>query len=264
MAEALPQVESCAVPTTKPVHYLFLEPRWSDDQSIPDMLSEWPTAIKKYFPDPKEAPFTVVEGFLGKVDNKILECECMVSPANSFGIMDGGYDMALTNNFRGPENNKWKLTNIVQDHLRDEWHGYLPPGCCTIVSLPPDLAGDKNPWKAHCMAVLPTMRVPSNVQWNKDLVYNCMWSLQVAIDSWNRTHPENQRINRVLTTGLGTGTGGVHPTVAAEQMVLAVKHFMGPPVDHPRWGDAIYGLDDEIEATYAEEKKKKESKGWWR
>jgi hypothetical protein len=163
------------------------------------------------------------------------------------------YDMALTNAFRGPENDKWKLTNVVQNYLRDEWHGYLPPGSCIIVPLPPDLAGDKNRWKAHCMAVLPTMRVPSNVQWNKDLVYNCMWSLQVAIENWNRTHPEGQgRINRVLTTGLGTGTGGVRPTVCAEQMVLAVKHFMNPPIDHPRWGDEVYGLDNEVEDTYEE------------
>jgi O-acetyl-ADP-ribose deacetylase (regulator of RNase III) len=144
----------------------------------------------------------------------------------------------------------WRLSNIVQDYIRDEWHGYIPPGSCIIVPLPPDLAGDNNPWKAHCIAVLPTMRTPSDVRWHKDLAYNCMWSLQVAIENWNRTHPEGQgKIKRVVTTGLGTGTGGVRPKVAAEQMVLAVKHFLNPMLDYPRWPD-VNGIGDEIEATY--------------
>jgi hypothetical protein len=77
-------------PAQKPVHYLFLEPRWSDDNSMLDVVTEWPKAIAKYFPKPSTPPFTVVEGLLGEVDDKLLECECMVSPANSFGIMDGG------------------------------------------------------------------------------------------------------------------------------------------------------------------------------
>jgi hypothetical protein len=79
-----------------------------------------------------------------------------------------------------------------------------------------------------------------------------MWSLQVAIENWNYTRPEGQgRINKVLTTGLGTGAGRIRPTVAAEQMVLAVKHFSNPPLEYPRW-NSVYGIRDEIKATYAE------------
>ncbi|PVF95265.1 macro domain-like protein [Serendipita vermifera] len=235
-----------------PVHFLLLQlKRRLLYESVATLLSEWPKAIAKYFVNTPNPPFTVVEGRLGEVDEKILECECMVSPANSFGIMDGGYDLALSNSFRGPENDGWKLTNIVQNYIRDKSHGYLPPGSCIIVPLPPDLAGDNNPWKAHCIAVLATMRTPSDVRWHKDLVYNSMWSLQVAIENWNRAHAEGEgKIKRVVITGLGTGTGGVMPKVAAEQMALAVKHFLNPPLDQPRW-ESVQGLADEIEATYA-------------
>jgi hypothetical protein len=73
------------------VHFLLIEiKRRLLDESVPTLLSEWPKAIAKYFPDTKQPPFTIIEGRLGEVDEKLLECECMVSPANSFGIMDGG------------------------------------------------------------------------------------------------------------------------------------------------------------------------------
>jgi hypothetical protein len=86
MAEQSP-IESSS---ETPVHYLFLEPRWPNFSNSPDMVSEWPKAITKYFPDTERPPFTIIEGALGQVDDKLLECDCMVSPANSFGIMDGG------------------------------------------------------------------------------------------------------------------------------------------------------------------------------
>ena len=95
------------------------------------------------------------------------------------------------------------------------------------------------------MAVIPTMRVPDNVAWHKDLVYNCMWSLLCEIAKWNRNRTPNQEpIRTVLTTGLGTGTGGVNYNQCARQMVLAVKHYQDPPPVHPRWKDVeLYALD---------------------
>jgi hypothetical protein len=62
------------------------------------------------------------------------------------------------------------------------------------------------------MAVIPTMRVPDNVSWHKDLVYNCMWSLLCEIVKWNR-NPNQEPIRTVLSTGLGTGTGYVHGSI---------------------------------------------------
>ena len=40
------------------------------------------------------------------------DVECVVSPANSFGIMDGGYDLAIS------EWLEWKQQDLVQDYIK--------------------------------------------------------------------------------------------------------------------------------------------------
>ena len=122
----------------------------------------------------------------------------------------------------------------MQKALREQWLGYAPPGSCTLVPLADDMAGTNNPWGARVMAVIPTMRVPADVSWNQDLVYNCMWSLLCEIVKWNR-NPNQDPIRTVLSPGLGTGTGEVDHNQCARQMVLAAKHFQEPLPVHPRW-----------------------------
>ena len=43
--------------------------------------------------------------------------DCVVSPGNSFGIMDGGYDMAITSWFGE------QLQNRVQQYILDNFYG---------------------------------------------------------------------------------------------------------------------------------------------
>jgi len=107
------------------------------------------------------------------------------------------------------------------------------------------MAGTNNPWGVGIMAIIPTMRVPDDVSWHKDLVYNCTWSLLCEIVKWN-SNPNHHPIRTVLSTGLGTGTGGVDYDQCARQMVLAVKHFQNPLPAYPRWEDVeSYGQDVE-------------------
>ena len=122
----------------------------------------------------------------------------------------------------------------MQNVLREQWLGYAPPGSCTLVPLADDMAGTNNPWGARVMAVVPTMRVPADVSWNQDLVYNCMWSLLCEIVKWNK-NPNQDPIHTVLSTGLATGTGEVDHNQCARQMVLAAKHFQERLPVHPRW-----------------------------
>ena len=35
-------------------------------------------------------PISVLEGRLDEIEAEKLRCDCIVSPANAFGIMDGG------------------------------------------------------------------------------------------------------------------------------------------------------------------------------
>lgn len=140
----------------------------------------------------------------------------------------------------GKSRDPMRLTRHVQGLLHTRWGGYAPPTSCTLIPLPSDVCGrDKNPWSASVLAVVPTMRVPENVSWHKDLVYNSMWSLLAEISLWNRAKSDSERIKRVLMTGLGTGVGKVDKQVCADQMILAVKHWVETLPEEVDWSDVM-------------------------
>jgi O-acetyl-ADP-ribose deacetylase (regulator of RNase III) len=58
---------------------------------------------------------------------QVLEYDCLVSAANSFGLMDGGVDLAITNYF-GPS-----LQRRVQQFILDHYNGEQPVGSSFIV-----------------------------------------------------------------------------------------------------------------------------------
>jgi O-acetyl-ADP-ribose deacetylase (regulator of RNase III) len=114
------------------------------------------------------------------------------------------------------------LTRLVQAAIRDRYYGFAPPGSCILV---PGLS--PNDYSCKVMAVCPTMRYPEELKWHKDIVYNTMWSLLVQLEIWNeKVDNEEEKIKKVLMTGLGTGVGKVPPVICARQMALAVKHFL--------------------------------------
>ncbi|KAH7882506.1 hypothetical protein F5I97DRAFT_1931046 [Phlebopus sp. FC_14] len=249
-----------------PSHGAKVKPRPPREEGTSAALSlcdAWRRAIEQHFPNAGESPFTVLEGMLQEIDPERLRCDCVVSPANSFGIMDGGVDFVLSRSLRKKKDNFWSLTNHCQSYIQDIWHGYAPPGSCTIVPLPQDVAGPgSNPWNARCLAISPTMRMPEDVSWHQDLVYNAMWTLLVEIERWNRGvataslsaaddvgRPRCEGIIRtVLMTGLGTGQGGIGVERCAQQMVLAVKHFEAPLLGTVRFGQSS-GSANELTAT---------------
>ncbi|KAI0349481.1 macro domain-like protein [Trametes cingulata] len=158
--------------------------------------------------------------------------------------------MALSTAFK-VDGDTWALTNHVQDALRERHRGYLPPGSCELVPLSSALTAS-NALECTVLAVLPTMRVPEDVSWHVDLVYECTWSLLSALWRWNCVpggRPAGAgRVERVLMTGLGTGTGGVGYERCARQMVLAALNFARGWGERPRWDD-VEGRVEEIGRT---------------
>ncbi|KAI0372219.1 macro domain-like protein [Pilatotrama ljubarskyi] len=156
--------------------------------------------------------------------------------------------MALSTAFN-VDGDTWALTNHVQDALRERHRGYLPPGSCELVPLSPALTAS-NALECTVLAVVPTMRVPEDVSWNVDLVYECTWNLLSALWRWNRgERPEGaQRVERVLMTGLGTGWGRIGYERCARQMVLAALNFARGWGERPRWDD-VEGRVEEIART---------------
>jgi len=140
------------------------------------------------------------------------EFDCMVSAANSFGLMDGGVDAAIIR-FFGAE-----LTSRVQQRILDEYMGEQSVGTSMIV----ETGHPKHPFIAHT----PTMRIPMEIA-HTDNVYLAMWAMLLAVRQQNQ-HSE-RRINIVACPGLGTATGRVPFPEAARQMSLAYRNFLYPP-----------------------------------
>jgi len=140
------------------------------------------------------------------------EFDCMVSAANSFGLMDGGVDAAITRYF-GDD-----LMFRVQKRIIAEFFGEQPVGTSMIV----ETNHPKHPYVAHT----PTMRVPLEIA-HTDHVYLAMWALLREVHRHNQT--AERKINIIACPGLGTGTGHVPYREAARQMALAYRNFLSPP-----------------------------------
>ena len=142
----------------------------------------------------------------------VPEFDCMVSPANSFGLMDGGIDAAITRFFGD------HLPARVQQEILDRFLGEQPVGTSLIVPT-----GDPaHPYLAHT----PTMRVPMTIACT-DTVYLAMWAALLALRQHNRENP--RPIRHLLCPGLGTGVGEMPYPEAARQMATAYRHFCHPP-----------------------------------
>ncbi|RDX41095.1 macro domain-like protein [Lentinus brumalis] len=206
--------------------------------TLPSLCAAWRLALAD-LPETVSSRFTVKEAQLDPAGlaQEFGTFECLVSPANSFGIMDGGYDMALSVAFT-VDKDIWALTNAVQDVLQRKHRGYLPPASCTLVPLTPELTAS-NPLGCTVLAVVPTMRAPENVSWHLDLVHDSMWNLLTALWRWNEgERPEGaEPIIKVLMTGLATGYGEMSFEKCAKQMFLAARNFARGWGDHPRWND---------------------------
>lgn len=133
--------------------------------------------------------------------------DCIVSPANSFGLMDGGIDLAITNLFG------IKLMDRVQEYIINNYEGEQPIGTSFII----ETLNSEHPYLAHT----PTMRVPMIIR-NTDFVYLAMKAMLSVVY-------QNKNIKSVVCSGLGTATGGVPFDVASRQMALAYKNFLNPP-----------------------------------
>lgn len=149
---------------------------------------------------------------IGEPFEWISTFDCLVSPANSFGMMDGGMDAAITRFFG------LSLERRVQQRIIEDYLGEQPVGTSFII----ETKHPKHPFLAHT----PTMRVPMSIN-GTDVPYSAMWAMLLAIRQHNRTNL--QKIGSVVCPGLGTGIGGIPYSEAARQMAVAYDHYLYPP-----------------------------------
>lgn len=126
--------------------------------------------------------------------------DAIVSPANSFGIMDGGYDEAIRRYYA----NQFSINiiPIVQDEIANEYMGEQPIGTSLLVG-----SGGFAPDLIHT----PTMRYPQELQ-DIETIRMCMrTALMCAMKN---------EFKHIVIPAFGAGIGNVTPSVVAKYMFI--------------------------------------------
>lgn len=131
--------------------------------------------------------------------------QCIVSPANSYGIMDGGYDAAITDYFGV------KLMHNVQKYILENYFGEQPVGSSFIIDIP---------GTSQKLIHTPTMRIPSRIK-DPHIVYQCTrTTLMTAIQN---------NVESIVIPAFGAATGKVSRIAVAELMKSAYDQIKNPP-----------------------------------
>lgn len=147
----------------------------------------------------------VCDDFENFMDNN--KVECVVSPANAYGLMDGGYDLAISEWFG------WELEKKVQQYIIDHFYGEQPVGTSIIIDT------DKNGIK---LIHTPSMRYPDRIR-DPLVVYQCMRTCLI-------TAMQND-IKSIVIPAFGGCTGQVAPRVIAEMMKRAYDQLSAVPTE---------------------------------
>jgi O-acetyl-ADP-ribose deacetylase (regulator of RNase III) len=148
------------------------------------------------------------------VEGDILEggCDAVVSPANSFGFMDGGIDLAYRRYFG------LDLQSRVQAKIRSEFHGELPVGQAIVV--PTDHK------TVPYLVLAPTMRIPDKIGDTVN-VYLAFRAALLAVLTHN--NGSTTSIKSLRAPALGTGIGSMPLGRAAHQMHAAYVSVFEDP-----------------------------------
>ena len=144
------------------------------------------------------------------------EADAIVSPANSFGFMDGGIDMIYSKHFG------WGVQERLQEMIRSSRRKELLIGDWRTVET-----GNA---RIPNLISAPTMRVPTDIRGTVN-VYLAMKAVLMACAEVG--------FESVLIPGLGT-CGKMPPKIAALQMRRAYADFKNPPNYRQLYEAVIY------------------------
>lgn len=131
--------------------------------------------------------------------------QCVVSPANSLGLMDGGYDLALTN-WYGEQ-----LQERVQQYIIEHFYGEQPVGSSFIIETNQD-----NQYLIHT----PTMQTPQAIE-DPRVIYQCMRSTLIEA--------RRNNIESILIPMFGGECGEVKLQIVAKMMWKAYMQLKETP-----------------------------------
>lgn len=140
--------------------------------------------------------------------------DCVVSPANSFGFMDGGLDGYITNRLGS------QVQLALQGKIAQEFEGELLVGQATLVET-------QSPLVPYLISA-PTMRVPMRLPKDTINPYLAMKATLFCALGYL------DKINTITIPGLGTGVGLVDFEICAHQMRLAYENVIVNPMPFPK------------------------------
>lgn len=169
-----------------------------------------------------------VEVHRGNILN--LKVDAVISPANSFGFMDGGIDMAYSQHFG------WHAQNQLQEQIKEHHHGELLVGRAEIV--------ETNDSNIPYLIASPTMRVPMILTESVNPYLAARAALLLIKHNrfeYGALKGEqiSDAVQSVAFPGLGTGVGRVAPEKCALQVRTAIKEVVFGEYEFPSsWADA--------------------------
>jgi O-acetyl-ADP-ribose deacetylase (regulator of RNase III) len=134
--------------------------------------------------------------------------DAMVSPANSFGIMDGGLDLAIRDVLGR------HVETRVQAVIAEKHHGEMAIGAAEVVATD----NDRWPW----LICAPTMRIPEDVS----RTVNAYWAFRAILLAARR---HATPVSSLICSGLATGVGSMPARRCAAQMRQAWMQVAGDP-----------------------------------
>jgi len=173
-----------------------------------DLVSEWNRLFER------ETNVTVMLGDLTEVS-----CDAIVSPANSFGFMDGGIDYAISNRFG------WELQEVLQQRIKKSDLGELLVGQSMVLETGDDII----PY----LISSPTMRVPSSYKISSSI------NAYLATKSSLIAASKKDDIEYLAIPGMCTGVGRMPVSIAANQMYQAYNEIINKSkMNFSDWNEA--------------------------
>jgi O-acetyl-ADP-ribose deacetylase (regulator of RNase III) len=159
-----------------------------------------------------------------------VRCDAVVSPANSFGFMDGGIDLIYSHRFG------WQVQERLQKLIQTKHYGELLVGRAEIV----ETDNESIPY----LIAASTMRVPMILE---DSIHPYLAARAVLLlikhGIFETGFLKGEKISDVIQTiafpGLGTGIGQVSASSCAHQVRAAIEEIIFEKHEFPTsWSEA--------------------------
>lgn len=143
------------------------------------------------------------------------EADAVVTPANSFGFMDGGMDAAVVARFGDA------IAEVVRKRIATYPFGEVLIGQAFMIQT--------NDPKIPNLIFAPTVRAPKPITHPADVLLAARAAVKLAVDAG---------FNRIVMPCMGAGAGRLHPNASFAAMIGGIQAARFPQVRPENWQEA--------------------------